>query len=114
MNDSLPDFDVLVAIHRHDPEALEDLRRHLLRKAVDYAPLEHRASLEQLLAQIEAVRATAASPMEAASAAFGMMQESMMRLHGSWQQALHAVAGLQAALVIEQARSARMGEGSRS
>ena len=90
----LPDFDVLVALHRHDPEALEDFRRHVLRKAVDYAPLEHRASLEQLLEKIETARASAANPMDAAVIAFRMMQDSVVQLQGSWEKALDAVSGL--------------------
>lgn len=105
MNIPLPDFDVLVALHQHDPDALEDFRRHALREAVDYAPLEHRASLEQLLKQIEAARETATSPMEAAALAFRMMQDSVARLHGGWEQARDAVAGLQASLIIERLRS---------
>jgi hypothetical protein len=107
MSISLPDFDVLVALHRHDPEALEDFRRHLLRQAVDYAPLEHRHSLELLLTRIEAARNAASCPMEAAATAFRMMRESLATLHGGWEQALHAVAGLQTAVLIEQVRSCR-------
>lgn len=107
MSVNLPDFDVLVALHRHDPEALEAFRRHMLREAVDYAPVEHRQSLEQLVEHIETVRAAAASPMEAAISAFRMMQQSVTRLHGTWEQALHAVASLQTALIIERLRSDR-------
>jgi len=104
MNTPLPDFDVLVALHQHDPDALEDFRRHALREAVDFAPLEHRASLEQLLEKIELARKSAASPMEAAAIAFRMMQESVNRLHGGWEEARGAVAGLQASLIIERLR----------
>lgn len=107
MNINLPDFDVLVALHRHDPEAFEDFRRHVLREAIDFAPPVHRASLEQLVTRIETARAEAASPMEAATTAFRMMQDSIAQLHRGWEQALHAVAGLQAALVIEQVRASR-------
>jgi hypothetical protein len=105
MHTPLPDFDVLVALHRHDPEAFEAFRRHVLREAIDFAPPVHRASLEHLMRQIESARAAASTPMEAATAAFRMMQDSVMRLQGGWEQALHAVAGLQAALVIERVRS---------
>ncbi|HYD97032.1 MAG TPA: DUF3135 domain-containing protein [Noviherbaspirillum sp.] len=106
MHSPLPDFDVLLALHRHDPEALEDFRRHVLREAVDYAPLEHRASLEQLLVRIEEARNAAASPMEAAVTAFQMMQESVTKLQGGWEQALEAVAGLQTTLLLERLRGA--------
>lgn len=104
MHIPLPDFDVLVALHRHDPSALEDFRRHVLRKAVDCAPLAHRASLEQLLERMETARAAAGSPMEAAMIAFRMMQDSVEKLHGSWEQALEAAAELQAAVVIARLR----------
>lgn len=101
----LPDFDVLTALYRQDPEALENFRRHLLRDAVDAAPLAHRPSLEQLLIRIESVRQTAATPMEAAVLAFRMMCESVERLHQGWDHALHSVADLQAALIIERLRA---------
>lgn len=104
MSINLPDFDVLVALHRHDPAALEDFRRHVLREAVNEAPPIHRPALEQLLDQIEAARATASSPMDAALIAFRMMQDSVERLQGGWEQALEAVAGLQTALIIERLR----------
>jgi transposase-like protein len=107
MNIPLPDFDVLVALHQHDPEALEDFRRHTLRKAVDFAPLEHRASLENLLKQIESAREQANSPMEAATIAFRLMQDSVTRLHQSWDDAREAVAGLQTSLIIERLRGTR-------
>ncbi len=105
MSVNLPDFEVLVALHRQDPEALEAFRRHVLREAVDDAPLAHRPALEQLLLHIETVRNTASTPIEAASTAFNMMQESVMRLHDGWEQARYAMAELQAALLIERMRS---------
>jgi hypothetical protein len=104
MSINLPDFDVLVALHRHDPDAFESFRRHVLRQAIDFAPPVHRASLEQLVVQIENARTEATSPIEAAATAFRMMQDSVMQLQDGWTQALHAVAGLQADLVIERVR----------
>ncbi|WP_420475573.1 DUF3135 domain-containing protein [Noviherbaspirillum sp. ST9] len=105
MTTPLPDFDVLVALYRHDPAALEDFRRHMLREAVDEAPLRHRPSLERLLDQIETARASAATPMDAALIAFRMMQDSVARLQDNWTQALEAAAGLHAALIIERLRN---------
>jgi Protein of unknown function (DUF3135) len=100
----LPDFNVLVALHQHDPEAFEEFRRHVLKEAVDYAPAVHRPALEQLLCRIEEVRAKAETPLDAVMSATRMMQESVMRLQDGWEQARHAVAGLQTALIIEQVR----------
>lgn len=105
MNSPLPDFDVLVALHQHDPQALEDFRRHVLREAVDFAPLQHRASLEKLLKEIEEARTSARSPLDAAAIAFRMMQDSVMRLQDGWEQAREAVAGLQTSLILERLRS---------
>ena len=107
MNTPLPDFDVLVALYKHDPEAFEDFRRHVLREAVDCAPIGHRPGLERLLETIEESRERAATPMEAARIAANMMQESAKRLCNAWMEAHEAVAGLQATLVIERAREGR-------
>ena len=107
MNTPLPDFDVLMALYRHDPEALEAFRRHMLREAVDGAPLQHRASLERLLEQIEIARASATSPLDAATIAFRMMQKSVDRLQDGWEQAREAVAGLQTELIFDRLRGGR-------
>lgn len=106
MNTNLPDFDVLLAIHRDDPEALEQFRRHLLREAVDAAPAAHRKSLEELLVRIEESRAAARDPLDAAAIAFRMMRDSVDRLQASWSDALDAVSGMQASVLIERMRIA--------
>lgn len=103
----LPEFDVLVALHQHEPEAFEAFRRNMLRQAVDVAPPAHRPALEQLLHRIEEERAAAVTPLEAATKAMRMMADSVGRLHGAWDQAREAVAGLQAALIIERLRAER-------
>jgi hypothetical protein len=100
----LPDFNAMVALHQQDPEAFEEFRRHLLRQAIDEAPLAHRARLERLIERIEAVHAAAPTPMEAAVAASRLMQESMAELLSAWGQARYAVAGLQATLVLQRYR----------
>lgn len=100
----LPDFDVLAALHRQDPEALEIFRKHVLREAVDSAPPAHRPSLEDLLSRIESARDAADTPLEAATVAFRMMCESVERLQHGWEQALDSVADLQAAVIIERLR----------
>ncbi|TCS34722.1 uncharacterized protein DUF3135 [Paucimonas lemoignei] len=100
----IPDFDMLVSLHEHDPEAFEALRRHLLWDAVRAAPVEHQPSLERLLARIEATRASAGSPAQAANQAFEMMAESLKELRESWHQACHSLSELQARLLIERVR----------
>ena len=103
----LPDFDVLVALYKHDPEAFEDFRRHVLRQAIDSAPLRHRPTLEKLLVSIEESRSRVSTPMEAAALASQMMQESARRLCDAWTDAYEAVAGLQTTLIIERLRDKR-------
>jgi hypothetical protein len=103
----LPDFDVLVALHQREPEAFEAFRRHMLQQAIDVAPPMHRPALEQLLRRIEEERANAASPFDAATRAMRMMVESVERLHNAWDHAREAVAGLQAAIIIERLRAER-------
>lgn len=104
MHAEIPDFDVLVALHRHDPEAFETFRTHLLRQAVESAPAIHRPSLERLLTRIEAARKDAQTPKDAALVAFHMMQDSVKELHDGWEQARYAAAGLQTALLLERVR----------
>lgn len=102
--DQLPDFDTLVAMYQHDPEAYETYRRRVLREAVDSAPRQHRSDLEQLLVRIEQARGDASTPEEAAQVAFEMMNESVRRLNRSWKRAHYAVAGVQAELALLKAR----------
>jgi hypothetical protein len=106
----LPEFDMLVTLHQQEPDAFEAFRRHLLREAVDGAPPSHRPALEKLLCRIEETRAAAATPMEAVVAASRMMQESVGKLHATWEQARQAVAGLQTSLIIERLRTERFGQ----
>jgi len=101
----LPDFDVLVSMYRHEPEAFEAFRRHVLRQAVEQAPAHHRPSLEQLLERIEEARTSAETPYDAAAGAMQMMQDSVGRLHDAWEEARTAVAGLHAAIIIERVRA---------
>lgn len=105
MNIRLPEFDMLAALHRDDPEALEIFRRRVLREAVDSAPAAYRSSLEQLLQRIEAAHQAAATPVEAAAVAFRMMGESVERLQDGWEQVRQAVAELHTAALLAQLRT---------
>ena len=104
MNVVMPDFDTLVTLHQQDPEALEIFRKHLLRDAVDTAPVEHRPALEKLLDRIEVARSSAKDPEEAAAIAFRMMQDSMSRLNDAWDKAMYEVADLQTTLLLDRMR----------
>lgn len=105
MNIRLPEFDMLAALHREDPEALEIFRRRVLREAVECAPVAYRPSLEQLLQRIEVAHEAATTPVEAAAIAFRMMGESVERLQEGWEHVRHAVAEMQTAAVIAQLRT---------
>jgi hypothetical protein len=101
---TLPDFDVLLMLYQHDKESFETLRRQLLQDAINAAPAERRPSLERLLAHIEATRASASTPHQAACQAFEMMGESLLELRQSWHQAILALSELQSRLLIERIR----------
>lgn len=101
----LPEFDVLMALYKEDPEAFEAFRKHLLQEAVGRAPQEQRPALELILKQIEATREAASSPIESMLLAFKMMQDSLTQLRNSWGKAQHALAELQTSLIIEKLRN---------
>ncbi len=102
-----PDFDVLVTLYQHDPEAFETFRRHVLREAVACAPPAQRPALEKLLTRIEETRDAADTPMDAVIAASRMMHESVGRLHQAWERAQIVVSELQTSLIIERLRAER-------
>ena len=101
-----PDFDMMMALYRDDPEAFEAFRRHLLREAVHAAPPDQRLVLELLVTRLDAARLCAATPMEAAVCAFRMMQESVGQLHIAWRQTRQIVAQLETSLLIGRLRRA--------
>ncbi len=104
---ALPDFETLVALHRCDPAAFEAVRSTLLQTCVDDAPLAHRPGLEKLIARMEGVRATAASPLDAAVAAARLMVESVDALHGQLTQLAEATAAWQTAVLLQKLRTVR-------
>ena len=99
-----PSFDLLLKLYQQDREAFESLRAHLLRDAINAAPVEHRPGLERLMARIEATRASAGTAEQAATLAFDMMAESLRELRQSWQQACQVLSELQTRLLIERVR----------
>ncbi len=99
-----PDFDTLVALHERDQGAFESLRRSLLEAAVASAPACRQPTLHRLLKRMEASRAEAASPQQAAAHAFIAMAESLQELRLAWQQAFHALGELQTQILLERVR----------
>ena len=101
---ALPDFETLVALHRSDPVAFEAVRSCLLQTCLDDAPPVHRPGLQKLIARMDGVRATAASPLDAAVAAARLMVESMEALDGQFEQLAEAAAAWQTALLLKKLR----------
>ena len=101
----LPAFDVLVAFHKRDPVGYEKFRVKTLNAAVAAVPYTRRAALDRTLRVIEATRQAAGSPWECAVAAQVLMWQSVKELVDALYQFQHASAEIQAALVIQQARS---------
>lgn len=100
----LPEFDTLVALYKRDPQAYEQVRTQLLRACIDNAPACHRPALEIVYQQIEAVRANAATPMEAAVGASRMMLESCAVLRDSLSQLVEATAAMETAVILKKFR----------
>ncbi|OGB23447.1 MAG: hypothetical protein A3I66_01940 [Burkholderiales bacterium RIFCSPLOWO2_02_FULL_57_36] len=100
----LPDFDVLVALYKENPESFEAFRKQLLWDAVGRAPEEQRPALELILKQIDAAREAASNPIESMMLAFKMMQQSLIQLRCGWEKAQYALAELQTVLIIERLR----------
>jgi len=103
-NVKLPKFDTLVALYQKDPAAYEEFRKKYLNDEVASAPPQHRAALRETLSRIEIARQKARTPFEAATAAYTMMCESAIQLRAEIRRLHYATAGLQASLVIENAR----------
>lgn len=99
-----PDFDMMMALHRDDPEAFEAFRSHLLHDAVHAAPPGQHPALELLVGQLDVAHMSDATPMEAAIGAFRMMQESVAQLHVIWRQARHVVAGMETVILMTRMR----------
>lgn len=103
-NARFPDFDMLMALYQDDPEAFEAFRSHLLHDAVHAAPPGQRPALELLVGRLDAARMNAGTPIEAAMAAFRMMQESVAQLHVIWSQTRRVVVGMETALLMTRMR----------
>ena len=99
-----PDFNTLKDLYQADPVAYETLRRRLLNEAVMAAPINHRIALQRTLCRIEAAHQAAATPLEAAVAAFHMMGESWRRLPEVLNDLHQEIAALQTIIVLERAK----------
>jgi hypothetical protein len=101
---NMPNFDILSKLYQENPLAFEALRRQLLTDAIAAAPAHHRPALQQTLDRIDRTHRSAATPQDAAAAAFRLMDESLSQLQDGWSQLQYDIAGLQTALVLERAR----------
>lgn len=97
---TLPEFDVLVAFCKNDPQGYEQFRTHILEAAVASADPKHRPTLALSLQRIEVARRTAKSPWEAALAAYSLMGESLHELNSAFKQLQWGCAELETRMII--------------
>jgi len=77
---TLPDFDTLRDMAKHNPEALERLRLALCQKVIDDAPANAKQRLEGLMFHINTRRALAKSNLDATREISNMMNDSLARM----------------------------------
>jgi hypothetical protein len=104
LNDHLPDFDQLVALHNRDPAALEALREKMIQNFIATAPAQHRPALQHTAFLMDRARESAANPLDAAAAAWRLMASSVNRLHGALEHLMHELASQQAEAVLQKMR----------
>jgi hypothetical protein len=80
MNQTLPDFEILLRLAKQDPQALERLRQEHVNTAIESAPEAYRQRLAGLQFQIDGVRRTTKSPMASCIGISKMMHESLNSL----------------------------------
>jgi len=78
---SLPEFEVLVDMARHDPTGLEDLRSALVTGVIDGARTPQQQRLAGLQFRIDLERRKSSSPMGATIRISEMMCRSLADLH---------------------------------
>ena len=98
------DFDALVALHQQDPAAFEQFRTTLLQDFIASAPPEHQSALTHLKAQTDALRESAASPLEAAAAATSLMTCSAAKLTAQFEGLLQECANNQTLHLMQKLR----------
>ena len=103
-NDPLPDFDQLVALHIQEPAALEALRVTMIQNVIGTAPAQHRPALQHTVFLMDRARESAASPLEAAAAAWRLMASSVTRLHDALDHLMHELASQQAEAALQKMR----------
>jgi hypothetical protein len=98
----LPQFDTLIEWHERDPESFDRYRKNVLIKTIRSAPLIHQQALWKTFHQIQDARATAASPVQAATKAFLMMSDSACQLLAAIDDLQFQASALGAGLLIEK------------
>lgn len=102
-----PDYDALSKLFQESPAEFEALRRKILNEAVAATDADHRPALQKTLLCIEEARQTAATPLEAAEAAFRLMSDSCNLLKDEWSVLNRELTTLQAILLLERVRQVR-------
>lgn len=105
LQNALPSFDEMLALHQKDPAALEALRDSLIRDAIAAAPPHHRAALQHTVFRMERAREAANTPLEAAAAAARLMTESSNHLKDALAHLQHESASHQADLTLQKLRT---------
>jgi hypothetical protein len=97
---TLPEFDVLVAFCKDDPQGYEQFRTQMLKAMVASANPKHRPKLASRLQQMEVARGAAKSPWDAALAAYSLMGESLNELNSAFHQLQWSSAELETRMII--------------
>lgn len=99
MPTSIPDFDELATLAKHNPEQFEKLRTELCEKVISAAPESQQRRLRGIQFQIDMERRKAATPMAACVRISELMHESFeeLRYH------LNKATGVQSTVPVRRA-----------
>lgn len=105
LQNDLPSFDEMLALHQKNPAALDALRDSLIRDAIAEAPPQYHAALQHTVFRMDRARDAASTPLEAAAAAARLMTESSDHLKDALAHLQLESAGLQADLALQKLRT---------
>lgn len=111
LDQPMPSFDDMLALHQKDPAALTALRDTMIRDAILSAPEAYRPALEHTAFRMARAREAANTPLEAAEAAGRLMAEASDQLHSALSHLQHECASQQADAVLDSLRNAGVRQG---